>query len=128
MKNINLSTILQIVALLFLVIIGYLTFNSSSNWKIIKSELDNAREELKTSKETLITTKSDLENSKKEFQKMKAQKDLIIHKRDSLIFDFKRKNAKDWEELQRIKDSIKFTNDKLAKDRAIIDGLLGLDK
>ncbi|MBQ4818844.1 hypothetical protein [Aquimarina sp. MMG016] len=128
MKNINLSTILQIVALLFLVIIGYLTFNSSSNWKIIKSELDNAREELKTSKETLITTKSDLENSKKEFQKMKAQKDLIIHKRDSLIFDFKRKNAKDWEELQRIKDSIKFTNDKLAKDRAIIDGLLGLNK
>lgn len=89
MKSINTNTILQIVALLFLIIIGYMTFSSGSNWKIIKSELDNARNELKTSQETLVNTKSELESSKKEFEKMKAQKDLIIHKRDSLILDFK---------------------------------------
>ncbi len=127
MKSINTNTILQIVALLFLVIIGYMTFSSGSKWDIIKSELDRARDELKVSKETLITTQTNLKNSKKEFEQMKAQKDLIIHTRDSLIFDFKKKNAKDWEELQRIKDSIKFNNDKLARDRAIVDGLLGLN-
>ena len=127
MKSINTNTILQIVALFFLVIIGYMTFSSGSNWKIIKSELDRAREELDTSKKIVTTTKAELESSKKEFEKMKAQKDLIIHKRDSLILDFKRKNAKDWEELQRIKDSITLVNDQLAKDRAIVDGLLGLD-
>ncbi|MCK8522625.1 hypothetical protein M0D21_13655 [Aquimarina sp. D1M17] len=128
MKSINTNTILQIVALLFLIIIGYMTFSSGSNWKIIKSELDNARNELKTSQETLVNTKSELESSKKEFEKMKAQKDLIIHKRDSLILDFKRRNAKDWEELQRIKDSIKLVNDQLAKDRVIVGSLLGLDQ
>jgi len=127
MKNINPNTILQIVALLFLVIIGYMTFNSGSNWKIIKSELDNAREELKTSKETLVSTKSDLEASKKEFEKMRLQKDLLIHKRDSLIFDFQKKNAKDWEELQRIKDSIKLNNDQLAEDKALIKNALGIN-
>ncbi|AXT61377.1 hypothetical protein D1816_13810 [Aquimarina sp. AD10] len=127
MKNINPNTILQIVALLFLVIIGYMTFNSGSNWKIIKSELDRAREELKTSKETLVSTKSDLEKFKKEFEKMRLQKDLLIHKRDSLIFDFQKKNAKDWEELQRIKDSIKINNDQLAEDKALIKNALGIN-
>ncbi len=127
MKNINTNTILQIVALLFLVIIGYMSFSSGSNWKVIQEQLKNTKEELKVSKETLVATKSELENSKKEFKKMKLQKDLLIHKRDSLIFDFKKKNAKDWEELQRIKDSIKVTNDKLAEDKVLINSLFGIN-
>ncbi|SEK94471.1 hypothetical protein SAMN04487910_1538 [Aquimarina amphilecti] len=128
MKNTTTSLILQIVALLFLVVIGYLIFNSSSNWKVITSELNKAREELKQSKEVIVTTKSQLESSRKEFEQMKTQKDLIIHKRDSLILSFKRKNAKDWSELQQIKDSIKITNDQLSKDRAILNGVFGLEQ
>ncbi|WP_024768072.1 hypothetical protein [Aquimarina macrocephali] len=128
MKNINISLILQIVALFFLLVIGYLIFNSSDNWKIVSSELDKAQKELKVSQEVIITTKSQLENSRKEFEQMKSQKDLIIHKRDSLILSFKRKNAKDWDELQRIKDSIKLTNDRLAKDRAVLDDLFGMEE
>ncbi len=127
MKNINTNTILQIVALLFLVIIGYMSFSSGSKWEVIQQQLNITQQELKTSEETLKTTKAELETSKEEFQKMKLQKDLLIHKRDSLIFDFKKKNAKDWEELQRIKDSIKFTNDKLAEDKALINSLFGIN-
>ncbi|WP_108804929.1 hypothetical protein [Aquimarina sp. Aq107] len=128
MKNTTTSLILQIVALLFLVVIGYLIFNSSSNWKILSSELNKAKEELKQSKEVIATTKSQLESSRKEFEQMKTQKDLIIHKRDSLILSFKRKNAKDWSELERIKDSIKLTNDQLAKDRAILNSVFGIEQ
>jgi len=127
MKSTNINTLLQIVALIFLLIIGYLVFSSSSNWRVIKRELDNAQQELKTSKEKVINAKSELDKFKKEFEKMKAQKDLLIHKRDSLILEFKRKNAKDWQELQQIKDSIKNTNDKLVKDRLILDGLFGIN-
>ncbi|KAA1243032.1 hypothetical protein [Aquimarina sp. RZ0] len=124
----NITIILQILALLFLIIIGYLIFNSSTNWKIITSELEKAKEELKVSKNVITVTKSQLENSRKEFEQMKLQKDLIIHRRDSLILAFKRKNAKDWNDLQHIKDSIKLTNDRLAKDRLVLDDLFGLNK
>ncbi|GAA3522838.1 hypothetical protein GCM10022393_41890 [Aquimarina addita] len=128
MKNIHIGLILQVVVLIFLIGIGYLIFNSSSNWEIISSELDKAKKELKISQEVIANTKSQLENTKKEFEQMKTQKDLIIHKRDSLIFSFKRKNAKDWKELQRIKDSIELTNNRLAKNRAVLDGLFGLNQ
>ncbi len=126
MKNINTNTILQIVALLFLVIIGYMTFSSGSKWEIIEKDLNDAKQELKSSEATLKATKVELETSKEEFKKMRLQKDLLIHQRDSLIFDFKKKNAKDWEELQRIKDSIKLNNDKLAEEKALIKSLFGI--
>ena len=128
MKGIQINTVLQVVALLFLIIIGYMTFNSSENWKVITSELEKANKELKISKDTLAITKELLKNSRIEFKQMKAQKDLIIHKRDSLLLAFKRKNAKDWNELQVIKDSIQFTNDQLAKDRVLLQGLFGLNQ
>ncbi len=127
MKSNNINTLLQIVAIIILLIIGYLVFKSSSNWKVIEVELDKARQELKTSKNNIVNAKTELENFKKEFEQMKAQKDFIIHKRDSLIFHFKKKNARDWQELQRIKDSIKVVNDKLDRDRAILDGLFGVN-
>ena len=127
MKSISTNTILQIVALLFLIIIGYMTFNSGSNWKIIQSELDNARKELKTSRDTLAITKSNLQNSIKEFEKMKLQKDIISRQRDSLLFDFKRKNAKDWNELEAIKDTILKNNEKLIEEKALLDRLFGIE-
>ncbi|MEW7289078.1 hypothetical protein [Aquimarina sp. 2304DJ70-9] len=127
MKNTNIGIILQVIALLFLIAIGYLIFNSNANWKTITVELNKAKEELNISKDVITATKFQLENSKKEFVQMKAQKDLIIHRRDSLILSFKRKNAKDWTDLQRIKDSIQRTNDRLAKDRVVLEGLFGLD-
>ncbi|CAL2057953.1 hypothetical protein [Tenacibaculum sp. 190524A05c] len=127
MKSNNVNTLLQIVAIIILLIVGYLVFKSSSNWKVIEIELNNARQELQTSKDNVVNAKTELEKFRKEFEQMKAQKDFIIHKRDSLILDFKRKNARDWNELQRIKDSIKAVNDKLAKDRVILDGLFGVN-
>ncbi|CAL2078208.1 hypothetical protein [Tenacibaculum sp. 190524A05c] len=127
MKSNNVNTLLQIVAIIILLIVGYLVFKSSSNWKVIEIELNNARQELQTSKANVVNAKTELEKFRKEFEQMKAQKDFIIHKRDSLILDFKRKNARDWNELQRIKDSIKAVNDKLAKDRVILDGLFGVN-
>ncbi|WP_340200010.1 hypothetical protein [Ascidiimonas sp. W6] len=128
MQNTHISLILQVIALLFLIIIGYLIFNSSTNWQIVTSELNKAKEELRISKDATILAKSQLESSKKEFKQMKAQKDLIIHRRDSLILTFKRKNAKDWTDLQRIKDSIQLINNRLVKDRSILEGLFGLDQ
>ncbi|WP_299259855.1 hypothetical protein [uncultured Aquimarina sp.] len=128
MKNINISTVLQIIALAFLIIIGYMTFNTSENWKIITSELEKANKELEISKDTLAITKDLLKNTRLEFQQMKVQKDLIIHKRDSLLFAFKRKNAKDWDELQNIKDSIQLNNDQLEKERNLLNGLFGLNQ
>lgn len=127
MKSTNISTILQVVALIFLIIIGYMTFNSESNWKIIKSELDKARDELKVSRDTLAVTKSNLQNSIQELKKMNLQKDIIIRQRDSLLFDFKRKNAKDWNELEAIKDSIFKNNKKLTEEKALLDRLFGLE-
>lgn len=126
MKNNNISIILQIIALVFLLVIGYLTFNTSSNWKVITTELNKAQEELKKSKETIESVQLQLTNAKKEFERMRVKKNLIIHQRDSLIFSFKRKNAKDWNELLGIRDSIELTNDKLAKDRLILNGLFGI--
>lgn len=128
MKSINISTVLQIVALIFLIIIGYMTFNSSENWKVITSELEKANKELKISKDTLAITKNLLKNSRIEFKQMKAQKDLLIHQRDSILFAFKKKNAKDWNELQNIKDSIQQTNTQLTKDRVLLEGLFGLNQ
>ncbi len=126
MKNNNINIILQIIALVFLLVIGYLTFNTSSNWKVITTELNKAQEELKKSKETIESVQLQLTNAKKEFERMRIKKNLIIHQRDSLIFSFKRKNAKDWDELLGIRDSIELTNDKLAKDRLILNGLFGI--
>lgn len=128
MKNTNISIVLQVLALLFLGIIGYAIFTTSSNWEIVSSELEKAKEELKVSKDSITRTKVQLETTRREFEQMKVQKDLIIHKRDSLILGFRRKNAKDWDELQRIKDSIQKTNEQLAKDQVILDDLFGLNK
>jgi len=126
MKNVNTNTILQIVALLFLGIIGYMTFSSGSNWKIIKSELERARKELEISKDTLSVTQSKLKTSIKEIQKLKLQKDLIKHKRDSLVLEFEKKNAKDWETLTHIKDSLKKINRTIIKEEEILDSLFGI--
>ena len=125
MKNINTNTILQIVALLFLVIIGYMSFSSGSNWKIIKSELDRAREELRSSRDTLAVTKANLKNSMKELEKLNIQKDIYRRQRDSLLLDFERKNAEDWNSLVAIKDSIRENNDRIAADRVLLDSLFG---
>lgn len=127
MKTINLSTILQTVAILFLIIIGYMTFKGNDNWKIIKTELEKVNNELKISKDTLSKTKKLLKNVQLKFKQMKAQKDLITHQRDSLLLNFKRKNAKDWNELQKIKDSIKVTNNQLLEDRIKVGALFGLN-
>ncbi|MEW7289044.1 hypothetical protein [Aquimarina sp. 2304DJ70-9] len=126
MKNINTNTILQIVALLFLVIIGYMTFSSGSNWKIIKSELDRARKELEISKDTLAATKSKLKSSLKEINKLKLQKDLVTHKRDSLLVDFGQKNAIDWKQKMELKDSLKAIQDKITVETKLLDSLFGL--
>jgi len=128
MKNIPIQTILQSIALLFLAIIGYFMFTSSSNWQIVTSELEKVKKELELSTDSITATKVQLEKTKQEFQQMKVQKDLLIHTRDSLIFSFKRNNAKDWEDLQKIKDSIALTNEKLDKDRLLLEGLFGLNQ
>ncbi len=128
MKNINANTILQIVALLFLIVIGYMIFNSGSNWKIIKSELDNARQELKVSRDTLTVTKSNLQNSVKALKKLQLQKDIVTRQRDSLLFDFKKKNARDWNELEAIKDTISKNNKKLTEHKVLLDKLFGIEK
>ena len=127
MKTINTSIILQTVALLFLLIIGYMTFKGNDNWKIIKTELGKVNNELEISKDTLSKTKKLLKNVQLEFKQMKAQKELIAHQRDSLLLNFKRRNAKDWNELQKIKDSIKVTNNQLIEDRIKVDALFGLN-
>ncbi len=126
MKSSNINTILQIVAILFLVIIGYMSFSSGSNWKIIKSELERAREELETSKDTLAVTKANLKTSIKEISKLKLQKDLITHKRDSIVLEFERKNAKDWEDLTSIKNSIEETNIRIKMEQKLLDSLFGI--
>jgi len=104
-----------------------MTFNSGSNWKVIKEQLKETQSQLQKSQETLNATKATLEKVTLEFEKMKIQKDLLIHRRDSLLFDFKKKNAKGGKELQRIKDSIKATNDKLVADKALIKSLFGVN-
>ncbi len=126
MKNVNTNTILQIVALLFLLIIGYMTFNSGSNWKIIKSELERARKELEISKDTLAATKSQLKKSLKEINKLKLQKDLVTHKRDSLLVDFGQKNAVDWKQKMELQDSLKVIQDKITVETKLLDSLFGL--
>ncbi len=123
MKSINTNTILQIVALLFLVIIGYMSFSSGSNWKVIKTELERAQEELKTSKENLIETKASLQNSKKELERLNLQKDIFKRERDSILLEFERKNAADWNSLETIKENITENNKKLIADREILDSL-----
>ncbi len=125
MKTINTNTILQIVALLFLVIIGYMTFSSGSKWEVIKSELDRAREELKTSRDTLAVTKANLDTSLEEIHKLTLQKDIITLKRDSLLLEFERKNAKDWDDLQRIKKELQKIKDSLQRDIAVAGALFG---
>lgn len=127
MKNVNTNTVLQIIALIFLIIIVYMSFRSGSHLEIIKTELDRAREELQLSRDTLMITKTKLKKALKDFEKMKVQKDILIHKRDSLLFDFKKKNAKDWDELQAIKDSIKNTNKKIIEDKVTLDKLFGIN-
>jgi len=44
--NLNTNTILQIVALLFLVILGYMAFRSESKWGVIKEEIKDAVHEV----------------------------------------------------------------------------------
>ncbi len=122
----KINTILQIIALVFLIVIGYISFNSGSNWKIIKSELDRAREELRTSKDTLAATKTNLKKSLKEINKLKLQKDLIAHKRDSLLLDFGEKNAIDWDHKMKFKDSLKKIQDKITVETKLLDSLFGL--
>ncbi|GAA4276790.1 hypothetical protein [Aquimarina mytili] len=126
MKNVNTNTILQIVALLFLLIIGYMTFSSGSNWKIIKSELERVRKELEISKDTLAATKTKLKNSLKEINKLKLQKDLVTHKRDSLLVDFGQKNAIDWKQKMELQDSLKVIQDKITVETKLLDSLFGL--
>ena len=126
MKTIQLSTVLQILTLLFLIMMSYITFSNHDSWKVITDELKKANKELKVSKDSLLITHGILKNSRIAFKQMKAQKDLLIHQRDSLLFAFKRKNAKDWNELQNIKDSIKQTNQQLTKDRLLVNGLFGI--
>jgi len=126
-KKININTVLQIVALIILIVVGYLTFKSSANWKLFKFELENARKELRTSIDTLTVTKQKLANSLKTIDQLQIEKDLIRLKRDSIIMDLKRKNAKDWEELTELKDSISKINDKISEDLALLRRVYGLD-
>ena len=128
MKQINTSTLLQVIALLFLLIIGYMTFKSNDNWRVMKTELEKVNKELKIAEDTLAKTKQFLQKSQLAFKQLKAQKDLVTHQRDSILLNFKKKNAKDWRALQRIKDSIAITNNKLLEDRIKVGALFGLNK
>ena len=125
MKNISTSLILQIVALIFLIIIGYMMFNSGSKWDIISNELERARKELDSSKKVLKNTQSQLTESLHEIERMNLQKDIFKRERDSLLFDFKKNTAEDWDELTAIKDSIKKNHDKLVSERILLDSLFG---
>ena len=126
MKNISINTVLQSIALLFLVIIGYFMFTSNSNWQIITAELKKAKSELQLATDSIRATNDQLQRAKLEFQQMKVQKDLLIHTRDSLLLTFQKSNAKDWEDLVKIKDSIARTNEKLDKDRLLLESLFGI--
>ncbi len=101
-------------------------FDSGSQWKFIKSELEKTRQQLELSKDTLAKTKANLKLSMEDLNKMNLQKNIIKGERDSLLLHFKRKNAKDWESLQGIKDSISDITIELNTNRSLLDSLFGL--
>ncbi len=126
MKSVNINTILQIVALLFLLIIGYMTFRSGSKWESIQKDLDDARRELKTSRDTLTITQSRLKKSMVEIERMNLQKDIFKRERDSILLSFKKETAADWDALVAIKDSIKENQEKLIAERVLLDSLFSI--
>ncbi|WP_025741230.1 hypothetical protein [Aquimarina pacifica] len=128
MKSTNINTILQIVGLVFLIIIGYMTFSSGSKWESIQKDLDNVRNELKTSRDTLKITQTRLKSSLEEIEKMNLQKDIFKRERDSIILDFKKETAADWDALVAIKDSIKENQEKLIAERVLLDSLFNIKK
>jgi len=125
MNKLNTNTILQIVALLFLVILGYMAFRSESKWGILKQEIKDTVREIEASQDTLKVAKAKLAQYQKDFEIMKLQKDVLIHKRDSVILEFRKKNTRDTKKLKGIKDSIKSTNALLAKEEALLKKVFG---
>jgi len=123
--NLNTNTILQIVALLFLVILGYMAFRSESKWGVIKEEIKDAVHEVKASQDTLALAKAKIAQYQKDFELMKLQKDVLIHKRDSIILGFKKKTTRDARQLKVIKDSIEVTNKLLQEEEDLLQKLFG---
>lgn len=89
-------------------------------------ELKKTKQELSTIKGTIVRAKETLNLVKMEIKQITARKNFIIHQRDSLLLDFKKQNTKDWTELQKIKDSIIAVQEKLNKDRLILNALFGI--
>jgi len=56
---------------------------------------------------------------------MKLQKDVLIHKRDSIILGFKKKTTRDARQLKVIKDSIEVTNKLLQEEEDLLQKLFG---
>ena len=126
MKKLDINTVLQGIQLILLVIIGYLIFSSNSNLKTMTLELDRAKKELESAEDSIINIRTKLKQSNTALERVYLEKDIIIRQRDSLLFDFKRKNTKNKNILSAIKDSIILNNQKLKEDKILLDKLFDI--
>lgn len=121
MNNTHLSLVLQGIAIFFLILLAYLNLNSQFEWKSVGKELQMIRTTIRVTTDSLLASKNKLKKRTTALKKIQIQKDILRSERDSILFDFKRKNAKDWKELSEINDTLSKIHTRIQADMLLLD-------
>jgi len=113
------NLLIQIALLILGAIILFKVFQMDANQKIIKNNIEKSIGEIQDAEENVEAAQEKIANLEKAIERFKVERDLLETQKDSIVLHYRRKQAKDWEELQEIKVDIQENIDKIKRLREL---------
>lgn len=113
------NLLIQIALLILGGFILFKVFQVDANQKIIKNNIQKSISEIQDAEKNLEAAQEEIAGLEKEIAIFKIERDLLETQKDSIVLSYRKKQARDWEELQEIKEGIKENIDKLKRLREL---------
>ena len=113
----KLNTPILIVLIILSIGTIFKIFQFDSHTKEILKELNEAEAEVENAQKLNAEAQIQLKDLQRKVESFELKNNLLVAERDSLVLAKKRKSAKDWKELQEIKDKQKKNMDKIKELR-----------
>lgn len=116
--NFNKANLPILIVIAILVIVTLVkVFQVDTHFKFAKKELEKTEEALNNAQKSNEKAQQEIQLLQKKLTAFKTELELISAERDSLVLEQQRKTAKNWDELQKIKEEQDAVNHKLKELR-----------
>ena len=104
---------IYVSALIILVVAIGIGILSDTGTRQLKKRLETTSAELRAARDTILSVKEKLGTLQQELTSLKSGADILSLQRDSLLLNFRRRNAVDWNQAVQIEQEQKILNEKL---------------